>query len=338
MQKGGRLSFRFRTAALTFQKAGWREMTPADIQEVVQAFGRAASRAREAGFDGVEIFAAHGFFLSQLLSPRYNSRTDAYGGTIENRARCLLETVEAVRKKVGRAYPLLVKLNARDGVERGLTLEDSLQVGVWLKEREIDALEISGGLLNIANLLDKKNDSEEQAVFFREEAKAFKESVDLPLIIVGGIRTLATAQKIIDDRVADYVSMCRPFIREPDLVKRWQAGFQRKADCISCNNCVEQLKKGLGVSCVPVEPEPAETFFPEHIETIPAGPPHPPGTTYQIATGLEQWESGFYPVLKIQMVRDDKIILSGPSIPLSTDDPENLIQVIKSLLEKHRHR
>ena len=162
--------------------------------------------------------------------------------------------------------------------------------------------------------------------------------VDLPVIVVGGIRTLATAQKIIDDRVADYVSMCRPFIREPDLVKRWQAGDKRKADCISCNNCVEQLKKGLGVSCVPVEPEPAETFFPEHIETIPAGLPHPPGTTYQIATGLEQWGPAFYPVLKIQMVRDDKIILSGPSIPLSTDDPDHLIRIIKTLLEKHRQR
>ena len=149
---------------------------------------------------------------------------------------------------------------------------------------------------------------------------------------------MATAQKIIEDRVADYVSMCRPFIWEPDLVKRWKAGDLRKANCISCNNCVEQLKKGLGVSCVPVEPEPAETFFPEHIETIPAGPPHPPGTSYQIATGLEQWESGFYPVLKIQMVRDDKVILSGPSIPLNADDSDNLIQVIKVLLEKHRQR
>lgn len=337
-ERGGRIVIQISYGGSYLSKNRVERMTPADIQEVVQAFGQAAARAREAGFDGVEIFAAHGFFLSQLLCPRYNPRSDAYGGPLENRARALLETVEAVRKKVGRSYPLLVKLNARDGVERGLTLEESLQVGAWLKEREVDALEISGGLLNIANLLDKKSDSEEQAVFFREEAKAFKKTVDLPLIIVGGIRSLATSQKIIEDQVADYVSMCRPFIREPDLIKRWKAGEGRKADCISCNNCVEQLKKGLGVSCVPVEPEPAETFFPEHIETISAGPPHPPGTAYQIATGLEQWKSGFYPVLKIQMVRDDKTILSGPSIPLNTDDPDHLIQVIKALLEKHRQR
>lgn len=337
-ERGGKIVIQLSYGGAYLSKSRVERMTPADIQEVVQAFGQAAARAGEAGFDGVEIFAAHGFFLSQLLSPRYNSRTDAYGGPLDNRARALLESVDAVRNRVGRSYPLLVKLNARDGVERGLTLEDSLQVGAWLKEREIDALEISGGLLNIANLLDKKSGSEEQAVFFREEAKAFKKTVDLPLIIVGGIRSLAVAQKIVDDQVADYVSMCRPFIREPDLIKRWQAGDQRNADCLSCNNCVEQLKKGLGVSCVPVEPEPAETFFPEHIETIPAGPPHPSGTTYRIATGLEQWESAFYPVLKIQMVRDDKVVLSGLSIPLSTDDPENLIRVIKTLLEKHRQR
>ncbi|MGC1402530.1 MAG: NADH:flavin oxidoreductase [Thermodesulfobacteriota bacterium] len=335
---GGRIVIQISYGGYYLSKSRVERMTPTDIQGVAQGFGQAAARAREAGFDGVEIFAAHGFFLSQLLCPRYNPRTDAYGGPLENRARALLETVAAVRKKVGRSFPLIVKLNARDWVERGLTLDDSLQVGAWLKEREIDALEISGGLLNIANLLDNKTDAEEQAVFFREEARAFKKTVDLPLIIVGGIRSMATAQNIIEDRVADYVSMCRPFIWEPDLVKRWKAGDLRKANCISCNNCVEQLKKGLGVSCVPVEPEPAESFFPEHIETIPAGPPHPPGTSYQIATGLEQWESAFYPVLKIQMVRDNKVILSGPSIPLNTDDSDNLIQVIKALLEKHRQR
>lgn len=337
-ERGGRIVIQISYGGAYLSKSRVERMTGSDIQEVVQAFGRAAARARDAGFDGVEIFAAHGFFLSQLLCPRYNPRTDAYGGSIENRARALLEAVEAVRKKEGRRFPLLVKLNARDGVERGLTLEDSLQVGVWLKEREIDALEISGGLLNIANLLDKKIDSEEQEATFREEARAFKKTVDLPLIVVGGIRSLPVAQKIVEDQVADYVSMCRPFIREPGLVKRWKDGDRRKADCISCNNCVEQLKKGLGISCVPVEPEKVETFFPEHIEKISAGPPHPPGTTYQIATGLEQWESGFYPVLKIQMLKDDEVILSGPSIPLSTDDPDHLIQAIKALLEKHRQR
>ena len=219
-ERGGKIVIQLSYGGYYLSKSRVERMTPTDIQEVAQGFGLAATRAREAGFDGVEIFAAHGFFLSQLLCPRYNPRIDAYGGPLENRARALLEAVEAVRKKEGRDFPLLVKLNARDGVERGLTLDDSLQVGAWLKERDIDALEISGGLLNIANLLDNKTESEELAVFFREEAKAFKKTVALPLIIVGGIRSLATAQKIIEDRVADYVSMCRPFIWEPDLIKR----------------------------------------------------------------------------------------------------------------------
>ena len=337
-EKGGKILSQLSYGGAYLSKSRVEHMTPDDLQEVAQAFGNAALRAKTAGFDGVQILAAHGFFLSQLLCPRYNSRTDAYGGPIENRARLLLEVLSSTRIQVGRNYPVLVKLNGQDLVENGLTLEDSLKVGAMLEEQGIDAIEVSGGLLNVAGLMDKRTDSEEGTSAFRKEAEAFKKTLRVPIILVGGIRSLQLAQKLIEEGVADYISMCRPFICEPDLIKRWKAGDSRKADCISCNQCVEQIKQGLGLQCVPLEPEPVATFFPEHLERIPAGPPHLPGTIYQIATGLEQWESGFYPVLKIQVVRDEKIIASGPSIPLSSDDPDNLLQAITTLLEKHRQR
>lgn len=337
-QKGGKIALQLGYGGSYLSKARLRNMTISDLQGVVKAFGQAALRARKAGFDGIQVFAAHGFFLSQLLCPRYNDRTDAYGGPLENRARLLLEVVSLIRDQVGRNYPVLVKINGRDLVERGLTIEESVQVGKWLEERGIDALEVSGGLLNIANLLDKKPDSDQEEGAFKEDSQAFKQSVGIPVILVGGIRSLAGAKKLVDEGKADYISLCRPLICEPDLINRWEKGDLRPAACISCNACVEQIIKGQGFFCAPRAPEPVETFFPEHLERISAGPPHPPGTIYQIATGLEQKDSGFFPVLKIQILYDDKSIGTGVSIPLNTDDPENLVQVIKALLEKYRQR
>ncbi|MBW1868443.1 MAG: NADH:flavin oxidoreductase, partial [Deltaproteobacteria bacterium] len=197
-------------------KSRVRQMSVRDMEELVKDFGRAALRAKKAGFDGVQIFAAHGFFLSQLLCPRYNDRNDKFGGSIENRARALLEILQSVREAVGLDYPVLAKLNCQDFVENGLTLEDSIQVGLMLEQGGIDAIELSGGLLNNPNLM---NDTEGKAdeVYFRKEARAFKEKIDVPLILVGGIRSFSTAESLLDENIADYISMCRPFIREPDL-------------------------------------------------------------------------------------------------------------------------
>jgi 2,4-dienoyl-CoA reductase-like NADH-dependent reductase (Old Yellow Enzyme family) len=337
-ENGGKILLQISYGGAYLSRRRVESLTAADFRELAQAFGEAAFRAQTAGFDGVQILAAHGFLLSQLLCPRYNPRIDDYGGSIENRARLLSEVLSSIRREVGRNYPVLVKLNGRDLVDNGLTLEDSLLVGIKLEENGCDAIEVSGGLLNIPGLLDRKFKSEEAAVAFRNEAMAFKQNLHLPIILVGGIRSLKTAEALIEEGAADYISMCRPFICEPDLVRRWENGDSRPAACISCNQCTDQIKQGLGPECVPRQPEPAETFFPEHLERIPAGPPHPPGTSYQIASGLEQWESGFYPVLKIQFLQDEKIINSGPSIPLSSDDPDRLIESLKTILEKHRQR
>ncbi len=334
--RGGRVVVQLGFGGAYLSKARVRRMTAQDMHALAEAFGDAAVRAKKAGFDGVQIFAAHGFFLSQLLCPRYNDRTDLYGGSIENRVRALVEVLRAVRSFVGRDYPVLAKLNSRDLIEDGLTLEDSIRVGLMLEEGGIDAIELSGGLLNIAGLMDQRADTQEGEAYFLDEARAFKERIRVPLLLVGGIRSYEVARRLVEGGTADYISMCRPFIREPDLVNRWRAGDLRSAACISCNNCVEQVKTGEGLSCVPLEPAMPEDFFPELWEMVPASPPHPPGTSYKVAIGLERWESAYVPMIKIQMVRDGQVLGKNPSFPLGTRDHEEVGRTVARLLDEHR--
>lgn len=335
-EEGSRIVLQLGYGGFYLSKARLRHLTLSDIQDMAGDYGMAASRAKKAGFDGVQIFAAHGFLLSQFLCPRYNDRTDEYGGSIENRARALLEATRAARDAVGTGYPILTKINCRDFVENGLTLEDSLEVSVMLERAGIDAIELSGGLLNLPNLMKEGIDSEEDEAGFQNEAKAFKERITVPLFLVGGIRSLTVAEKLTEEGYADYISMCRPFIREPDLINRWKSGDRRKATCISCNNCFQEARSGEGVHCVPKKEEPAETFFPEITETVPASPPLPPGTAYRISIGIEDWNSSFLPVVKIETVINGEVTKRSTSFPLNSKDHETVSKVIDDLLEKHR--
>jgi 2,4-dienoyl-CoA reductase-like NADH-dependent reductase (Old Yellow Enzyme family) len=229
-----------------------REMTLENIQDLIEAFGAAAGRAVRAGFDGVQIHAAHGYLMNQFLSPLYNKRTDAYGGSVKARYRILSEVLKKIRSAVGNGFPVLIKLNSQDFLEGGLTLEDSLAVGKWLQEDGIDAIELSGGMLKAGKLGPSRTGivSEDKEAYFLEAAKAFKEEIKVPLILVGGLRSLAVAEKIIDQGFADYISMCRPFIREPGLIKRWKSGDLRKASCLSDNLCFGPAMAGEGIYCV----------------------------------------------------------------------------------------
>ena len=316
-------------------KSRLRSMGAEDFHVLAEAYGQAALRAQKAGFDGVQIFAAHGFFLSQMLCPRYNDRTDDYGGNIANRARFLVEVLDAIRRAVGRDYPVLAKLNCRDDVENGLTLEDSVTVAGMLEKAGIDAIELSGGLLNNPNIMRSKIDSGDSQAFFQAEARMFKQTVNVPLILVGGIRSYDTAKHLVDEGIVEYISMSRPFIREPGLIKRWKAGDRRDAACISCDNCFEPIKKGEGVSCMPLEPQEAATFFPQLSEVVPASPPYPAGTGYKISIGLEDWESTYIPVVKIQMTFDENTSERSLSFPLGSMDHQKVMQTIADLLEKH---
>jgi len=227
-------------------------LTEKDIQAIVVSFGQAATRAKEVGFDGVQLHGAHGYLMSQFLSPVFNKRTDSYGGAVENRARALIETLREVRSAVGKDYPVLIKLNSEDYLEGGLALGDSLKVGRMLQDAGIDAIEVSGGTVVSGTLSPSRPGikSEEKEAYFRDASKAFKEALDVPIILVGGVRSPDLAEKLLEQGCADYFSMSRPFIREPDLVKRWASGDRSKARCLSDNQCFEPGRAGEGVYCV----------------------------------------------------------------------------------------
>ena len=237
-----------------------KEMSATDIQEIVAAFAAGAERAQRAGFDGVQIHAAHGYLLSQFLSPYFNRRQDDYGGSIQNRARALLEVVRAVRSRVGDGYPVLVKMNCRDFHENGLSLDDSIRAGIMLAEEGIDAIELSGGnrlsgKLGPARVGIKSPDRE---TYFQKEAAAFKKDINVPLILVGGNRSFDLTERLVLEGHADYISMCRPLIREPDLINRWKAGDRSKATCASDNMCFGPARKGQGIYCVTEERQKAK--------------------------------------------------------------------------------
>lgn len=227
------------------------KMSIRDIEMVEESFARAAKRAKEAGFDGVQLHLAHGYLLSQFLSPVFNKRDDKYGGSIENRARISIEILKAVRNEVGRNYPVLAKINCRDFVDDGLTLADSIQASKMLEKAGIDAIEVSGGLL----INPKKNpsrtniQSEEDEAYFEGEAKSFREELGVDLMLVGGIRSFEVAERIVSENTADYISISRPLIREPNLISRWRSGDKETATCISCNKCLE-VGGTEGIYCV----------------------------------------------------------------------------------------
>ena len=231
-----------------------REMTLAEIDKIVAAFGKASARGKKAGFDGVQFHAAHGYLISQFLSPFFNQRTDRYGGNLENRARLLLDIVQAVRKEVGDSYPILVKINSEDFVENGLTADESLEVCAMLEKAGVDAIELSGGTVYASGKYSCMRTgvakSPESESYYREAAARYKQRIGIPLLLVGGIRSPEAAGNIVRDGVADFISLCRPLICEPDLVGRWKAGYMKPSVCISCNGCVGPALKGNGVQCV----------------------------------------------------------------------------------------
>ncbi|MBN1837582.1 MAG: NADH:flavin oxidoreductase [Spirochaetales bacterium] len=205
---------------------------------LVEAWGAAAARAREAGLDGVQIHAAHGYLLNQSLSPLTNRRTDAYGGSLENRARLLREILVEVRRRVGPEFPLLMKLASSDGQPGGLTLEESVQVARWARDSGLAALEVSGGLRPGMNMRRPKRVEDEG--FFREQARAFKQALSIPVISVHGYRSLAVMHETLASGAADLIALCRPLIREPDLIERFRRGSQERSTCISCNECLKR--------------------------------------------------------------------------------------------------
>jgi len=228
-------------------------MTVEDIKRTVKAFGDAAHRSVKSGFDAVQIHSAHGYLLSQFLSHYYNKRDDSYGGTLENRAKFLVQVYEEIRQRVGKSFPVMVKINSEDFLEGGITVDEIIKVCHMLEERGIDVIEMSGGTFESGKLIPSRAGTsklEEREAYYRKAAEVFKQEIEIPLIMVGGFLSFNIAEEIISSGLADYVAFSRPLIREPHLVKRWAEGDTKKASCISCNNCFSTLFMEEALHCV----------------------------------------------------------------------------------------
>lgn len=229
-----------------------KEMTKDDIKRVVECFALSAKRAKELGFDFVQLHGAHGYLINQFLSPLTNKRDDEYGGSLENRFRFLKEVILAIKSLIGRDYPLIIKLNGDDFIEGGFSINESVKVARMLEELGVLFIEVSGGSAASADKspVRKDIDTPEKEGYNCELSKKIKEQVNIPVGVVGGIRTFNIAKKIIETKEADVISLSRPFIREPHLVKRWQSGDTYRAKCISCNGCFKPGLSGEGIYCV----------------------------------------------------------------------------------------
>jgi 2,4-dienoyl-CoA reductase-like NADH-dependent reductase (Old Yellow Enzyme family) len=234
-------------------KTEYRTMTENEIWDVIQAFGDGAKRAREAGFDAVQIHGAHAYLLSQFLSPYTNHRDDEWGGELKNRLRLHHEILKDIRQKVGEDYPVLIKIGVQDGFPSGLEFSDGKLAAQYLAELGFDALEISQGLRGPSNegteFRTKINVLDREA-YFRNWCREIKNQVDVPVMMVGGLRTFELMEEIVQNREADFISLSRPLIREPGIINDWKIGDYHRSKCISCNECFELLIKGKTLECV----------------------------------------------------------------------------------------
>ncbi|MBN1904284.1 MAG: NADH:flavin oxidoreductase [Deltaproteobacteria bacterium] len=230
-----------------------KELSLKQILEIINAFGEGAYRAREYGFDAVQLHAAHGYLLNQFLSPHTNLRKDEYGGDIENRSRFVMEVYKKVRTKVGDDFPVMIKMNCADNMDGGLQIDDGLYVAKRLSDAGIDAIEVSSGnsASGIKNgPLRMRVNRPEKEGWNMPYALKVKASVNCPVMVVGGFRSYEVCEKAVKDDGIDYITMSRPLIREPDLASRWKRGDTTKARCISCNRCFKPGAEEGGIYCV----------------------------------------------------------------------------------------
>jgi len=231
----------------------FRALDVVEIERIVEAFVRSILHAKEEGFDGVQLHAAHGGGLWHFLSPYANRRDDRYGGSVGNRVRIVHEIVDRVRA-AATDFPILIKVNCDDYLEDGIDRDEFQALAVALEAAGIDAIEVSGGTWDClvrteeelgfrpvpaAESRTRILEPEQQAYFL-----SYVEGLDLgiPIILVGGVRNVERAEEIVRSGSADLVAMCRPLIREPDLVARWRAGRgPADAACIACNSCIYSM-------------------------------------------------------------------------------------------------
>lgn len=216
------------------------EMTKKDINIIVKAFGNAAKICKESGLDGVEIHAAHGYLLSQFLSPYYNRRTDEYGGSLENRARIIVEVYEEVRRQVGydKNFVVGIKINSSDFDIEGATFEECKYTCNELDKRGIDFVEVSGASSY------KYSDVNYKESVFRKYAVELSKNLKSKVILVCKNRNINTMEEILNNSKVEYFSIARPLVCEPDLINNWSSDNNYSAKCVYCGQCLsgENLK------------------------------------------------------------------------------------------------
>jgi 2,4-dienoyl-CoA reductase-like NADH-dependent reductase (Old Yellow Enzyme family) len=198
-----------------------KAMTEEDINGVIQRFARSATLVKAAGFTGVQIHCAHGYLLSQFLSPKINQRDDEWGGSLENRARIIRATIREVRAAVGEAFPIGVKLNSADFQKGGFTLEDCITVSQWLGEDSVDLLEISGGNYEQLSLLgvdatEVRESTRKREAYFLEYAEKIKGAANIPVMVTGGFRRRPVMEQALSDGEVDVIGLARPLCTQPN--------------------------------------------------------------------------------------------------------------------------
>ena len=229
-----------------------RALTETDIEDVIGRFVRAATVAQQAGFTGIQLHAAHGYLLSEFLSPKANLRTDQWGGTLENRARLLLTLVREIRTRVGPAFPIGVKLNSADFQKGGFSPEDSQQVAQWLQTAGVDLLEISGGTYEQLSFFGtgaegdrapaKAESTREREAYFLDYAERLRGVCRIPLMVTGGFRSLAGMNRALGEDALDVVGLGRPMCVQTDLPQQLLAGH-----CIEAPRYEDRLHIGPGI-------------------------------------------------------------------------------------------
>ncbi|MCC6877075.1 MAG: NADH:flavin oxidoreductase/NADH oxidase family protein [Sandaracinaceae bacterium] len=225
-----------------------RELTASEIEGIVRRFGDAAAIVKDAGFAGVQLHGAHGYLVSQFLSPLTNRRDDAWGGDGERRVRFVLEVVRAMRARVGPRFPIAVKLNSADFQRGGFELEDALEVARALEREGIDVLEVSGGnyespaMSGSGELASRVRESTRlREAYFLEYARAIRAAVRIPLMLTGGMRSASVMADAIGQGVVDLVGLARPIALEPDLPARLISGQSRAARAVPLRTGIRKI-------------------------------------------------------------------------------------------------
>ena len=222
-----------------------RALTTSEVEELVQKFVTSAKITKEAGFSGVQIHAAHGYLISQFLSPHDNRRTDKYGGSLENRMRFLKEIYLGMREELGKDFTIGIKINSTDFKEDGLTEEDSLKTIIELANLGLDFVEISGGTYERPAMMGATSKSTNQ-VFFAEYSKKLKQKIEIPVVVTGGIRSINAMNTLLNDNTTDFIGIARPLTIDPNIPNKIKQGTYTIVETTHVSTGVKKLDKIFG--------------------------------------------------------------------------------------------